>query len=69
MRQLPRLLKLPDGGLKTIMTGVCECMALARGPLGGVCGACNGAIPSVQEMRRLNSSIRDENRPSNLVTP
>ena len=61
MKKLQRLLKLHQGGEKFVPTPICECVGTAqrmhvdcrfmgwtegrRGPKGGVCGACGGAIP------------------------
>lgn len=44
MKKLQRLVRLHGGGEKFVGTPICEC-AERRGPKGGVCGNCLGAIP------------------------
>ena len=46
-KQLPRPYEYLDGDVrrvKTVLLPVCKCED-RRGPSGGVCGNCNGAIP------------------------
>lgn len=51
-KKLPRNRLLPNGDIKSIKVPVCECVS-PRGPKGGVCGACSGAIPTDLEASRL----------------
>lgn len=39
-----RSVALPGGGQETHLLPFCKCIYLARGPEGGVCGNCGGAI-------------------------
>ena len=36
---------LPNGGSKSVLLEWCRCGKKRRGPRGGVCGECTGAIP------------------------
>lgn len=51
---LLRPLLLPGGTTIYEATPVCLCSA-RRGPLGGVCGNCGGAIPDEKESRDLTT--------------
>lgn len=37
--------QMPDGSARMVAVRDCRCGPERRGPAGGVCGACGGAIP------------------------
>jgi hypothetical protein len=59
MTRLLRPLQLRDGKVEHHPIDVCRCDSY-RGPVGGVCGACGGAIPTENERKRLRP--RDDER-------
>jgi hypothetical protein len=51
---LPRPYMLPSGTETFKHLELCRCVEKERrGPQGGVCGKCGGAIPTDEELRRI----------------
>lgn len=53
-----RPIKRPNGREDITPCPVCEC-GNVRGPLGGVCGNCCGAIPSIEELKKANKESKN----------
>ncbi len=54
MRKLARPHIYHSGNRGSKLINVCECGKERRGPEGGVCGKCGGAIPTKEENATLN---------------
>jgi hypothetical protein len=60
-RQYERPRVLPSGKIRYVLVSECECRAEERrGPPGGCCGQCAGAIPGFREQPAPPGATRGE---------